>query len=69
MRLSQRLKNIFKTQSIILEKSPSFWLKAPKKLVITVENPQMGIDLESDDLAQKIYVITVFRHDLEDYQK
>ena len=55
MRLSQRLKNIFKTQSIIPEKSPSFLLKAPKKLVITVENPQTGIDLESDDLAQKIY--------------
>ena len=55
MRLSQRLKNIFKTQSIIPEKSPSFLLKAPKKLVITVKNPQTGIDLESDDLAQKIY--------------
>ena len=32
IRLSQRLKNIFKTQSIIPEKSPSFLLKAPKKI-------------------------------------
>ena len=48
--------NIFKTRFIILEKSYFFLLKAQKKkLVIIVRNLWMAIDLESDDLAQKIY--------------
>ena len=34
--------NIFKIWFIIPEKSSSFWLKAPKNLVITVRNLRMG---------------------------
>ena len=42
-RLPQRLKpKYFQTQFIILEKSSSFWLKAPKKLVITVRKSPNG---------------------------
>ena len=42
IRLPQCLKNIFKTLFIIPEKSSSFWLEAPTKLVITVRNLRMG---------------------------
>ena len=35
--------NIFKIWFIIPEKSSSFWLKAPKNLVITVRNLRMGL--------------------------
>ena len=38
IRLPQYLKNIFKTWFIIPKKSSSFWLEAPKKLVITIRN-------------------------------
>ena len=42
-RLPQRLKpKYYQTQFIIPEKSSSFWLKASKKLVITVRNLRMG---------------------------
>ena len=62
MRLSQRLnQNIFKTCFIIPEKSFSFWLKAPKKLVITVRNFRIGHLLEiwwsgSKDLFSQIWL-------------
>ena len=39
--LSAWNQNIFRTWFIIPEKSSSFWLKAPKKLVITVRNLRM----------------------------
>ena len=43
MRLPQRLKpKYFQTQFIIHEKSSSFWLKAPKELVITVRKSPNG---------------------------
>ena len=43
IRLPQRLKpKYFQTQFIIPEKSSSFWLKAPKKLVITVRKSLNG---------------------------
>ena len=50
------LKNIFKTSFIILEKSSSFWLEAPKNWWSMLEISEWGIDLEFDDLAQKIYL-------------
>ena len=53
--LSAWNQNILKTWFIIQEKSSSFWLKAPKKWWSLLEISEWGIDLESDDLAQKIY--------------
>ena len=52
--LSAWNQNIFKTWFIIPEKSSPFWLKASKKIG-DLEISEWGIDLESDDLAQKIY--------------
>ena len=43
--LSAWNQNIFKTRFIIPEKSSSFWLKAPKKLMITIRNLWMGYQL------------------------
>ena len=60
MRLPQCLKpKYFQTQFIILEKSSSFWLKAPQKNWWSLlENLRMG---HSNDLAQKIYFHNLVR--------
>ena len=50
-----RNQNIFKTRFIISEKS-SFWLEALKNWWSLLEISEWGIDLEFDNLAQKIYL-------------
>ena len=51
----------FQTQFIMKSYLP-FDLRFPKKMVITVKNLWMGIDLESDDLTQKIYFHNLVEH-------
>ena len=56
-RLPQRLKSKYFQNSIYSsQKVIFFYLRLPKKLVITVRNLRMGaLTWKSDDLAQKIY--------------
>ena len=57
MRCLQRLKiKIFSKLDLSFPKGSSLFLKVPKNWWSLLEIPKWGVDLKSDDLAQKIYL-------------